>query len=103
MHLFPLLLTHNRFVYTPLKQLTQYNTDIGAVVGAIPPVMGYVAAAGGVTAATGMAALLSPESALVGALLFAWQVRRCISVCRGGGASESDEGAPSTGPVCATV
>lgn len=62
------------FVYTPLKQLSQYNTDIGAVVGAVPPVMGYVAAAGGLTAATGMTALLSPESALVGALLFAWQM-----------------------------
>lgn len=67
-----------RFVYTPLKQLSQYNTDIGAVVGAVPPVMGYVAAAGGLTAATGMTALLSPESALVGALLFAWQVRACM-------------------------
>jgi protoheme IX farnesyltransferase len=69
-----------RFVYTPLKQLSQYNTDIGAVVGAVPPVMGYVAAAGGLTAATGMTALLSPESALVGALLFAWQVRACVCI-----------------------
>ncbi len=61
-------------VYTPMKQVSRYNTEIGSVVGAIPPVMGYVAAAGGSTAATGIAAMLSPEAALMGALLFAWQM-----------------------------
>ena len=33
-------------VYTPLKQLTVSNTWVGAVVGAIPPLMGWAAAAG---------------------------------------------------------
>ena len=29
------------FVYTPLKQLHPVNTWVGAVVGAIPPLLGY--------------------------------------------------------------
>ena len=33
------------FVYTPLKQVHWLNTWVGAVVGAIPPMMGYAAAA----------------------------------------------------------
>ena len=32
------------FVYTPLKQLHPVNTWVGAVVGAIPPLLGYVTA-----------------------------------------------------------
>ncbi len=31
-------------IYTPLKPITIYNTWIGAIVGAIPPLMGYTAA-----------------------------------------------------------
>ena len=27
-------------LYTPMKRLSRYNTELGAVVGAIPPVMG---------------------------------------------------------------
>ena len=33
-------------VYTPLKQLHWLNTWVGAVVGAIPPLMGWAAARG---------------------------------------------------------
>ena len=33
-------------LYTPLKQITPMNTWVGAVVGAIPPVMGWTAAGG---------------------------------------------------------
>lgn len=29
------------FVYTPLKQIHPVNTWVGAVVGAIPPLLGY--------------------------------------------------------------
>lgn len=32
------------FVYTPLKQIHHVNTWVGAVVGAIPPLLGYVTA-----------------------------------------------------------
>lgn len=33
--------------YTPLKRLSISNTWVGAVVGAIPPMMGWTAATGG--------------------------------------------------------
>lgn len=36
-------------VYTPLKQITPLSTEIGALPGAIPPLMGWVAAEGTVT------------------------------------------------------
>ena len=51
--------------YTFSKKYTEYNTWIGAIVGAIPPVMGWAAATGGdITAAEPMA---------LAALLFLWQ------------------------------
>ncbi|KAI1157484.1 UbiA prenyltransferase family-domain-containing protein [Nemania serpens] len=65
-------------VYTPLKRVSWLNTWAGAVVGAIPPLMGWAAAAG--ECATGDGSfrelLLAPEAVggwLLAALLFAWQ------------------------------
>ncbi|XP_010748278.3 protoheme IX farnesyltransferase, mitochondrial [Larimichthys crocea] len=49
--------------YTPLKRLSISNTWVGAIVGAIPPVMGW-------TAATGC---LEPGALLLGGLLYSWQ------------------------------
>lgn len=64
--------------YTPLKRVSVLNTWVGAVVGGIPPLMGWAAAAG--QCATGGGTwqdlLFGPGSAggwLLGALLFAWQ------------------------------
>lgn len=51
-------------VYTPLKTRSELNTAVGALVGAIPPVMGWAAATGN---------LLAPEPLLLAALLFWWQ------------------------------
>ncbi len=51
-------------VYTPLKRVTALNTVIGAVPGALPPVMGYAAASGELGAGAW---------ALFG-LQFAWQM-----------------------------
>jgi protoheme IX farnesyltransferase len=50
-------------VYTPLKQQSVYNTHVGAMVGALPPLIGYAAATGTV----------SIEAGLLGAGLFFWQ------------------------------
>ncbi|KAJ3031761.1 UNVERIFIED_CONTAM: Protoheme IX farnesyltransferase, mitochondrial [Siphonaria sp. JEL0065] len=50
-------------VYTPLKRFSIYNTWIGALVGAIPPIMGW-------TACTGT---LDAGALFMGAILFAWQ------------------------------
>ena len=52
--------------YTYLKPRSEWNTWVGAVVGAIPPVMGY-------TAATQGQGLLDVEAVLLGTTLFLWQ------------------------------
>ncbi len=51
-------------LYTHLKPKSEINTWVGAVVGAIPPVMGWTAAGG---------SLLDAEAMLLGATLFLWQ------------------------------
>lgn len=51
-------------VYTPLKQISVANTWIGAVVGAVPPLMGWAAAAGE----------LDIGAALLAAGLYFWQM-----------------------------
>eukprot|EP01018_Ginkgo_biloba_P033261 Gb_16776 [translate_table: standard] len=51
-------------VYTPLKQIHPVNTWVGAVVGAIPPLLGWAAATGQVT----LGGLVLP------ALLYFWQI-----------------------------
>lgn len=65
-------------VYTPMKRLSWLNTWVGAIVGGIPPLMGWAAAAG--ESATGDGSfrelLLTPDAIggwLLAALLFAWQ------------------------------
>jgi len=52
-------------VYTPLKVVTPLNTAVGAVVGAMPPLMGWAAATGSIAA---------PEPAALAATLFLWQM-----------------------------
>ncbi|CAN6678528.1 unnamed protein product [Malus baccata var. baccata] len=52
------------FVYTPLKQIHPVNTWVGAVVGAIPPLLGWAAASGQVS----LNAMLLP------AALYFWQI-----------------------------
>ncbi|TRZ11149.1 hypothetical protein HGM15179_015956 [Zosterops borbonicus] len=49
--------------YTPLKRMSIANTWVGAVVGAIPPMMGW-------TAATGS---LDAGALLLGGILYSWQ------------------------------
>ncbi len=50
-------------LYTPLKQKTWWSTTIGAVPGAMPPLIGYAAAAN----------KLTPEAWVLAAILFLWQ------------------------------
>ncbi|KAM0935404.1 putative UbiA prenyltransferase family [Dioscorea sansibarensis] len=52
------------FVYTPLKQIHPINTWVGAVVGAIPPLLGWAAASGEV----------SLNSMILPAALYFWQI-----------------------------
>ncbi len=65
-------------VYTPMKRISVLNTWVGAIVGGIPPLMGWAAAAG--QSATGSGEwreLLFSDGSIGGwllaGLLFAWQ------------------------------
>lgn len=55
------------FMYTPMKRTSIFNTWLGAVVGALPPLMGWAACTGTLHLATD-----APAWCLA-ALLFAWQ------------------------------
>lgn len=57
-------------VYTPLKQVTAWNTVVGAVPGALPPVIGWAAGRGELTA----------EAAALFAVLFVWQLPHFYSI-----------------------
>ncbi len=57
-------------VYTPLKPLTSVATIIGAVPGALPPVIGYAAAAG----------TLDFRAWLLFAILFLWQLPHFLAI-----------------------
>lgn len=58
-------------VYTPLKQYTWMNTYVGAVVGALPPVMGW-------TAATNT--LLAQEPLLLFTFQYLWQIPHFLAL-----------------------
>ncbi|KAI9713741.1 MAG: hypothetical protein M1812_006579 [Candelaria pacifica] len=64
-------------VYTPLKRISVVNTWVGALVGGIPPLMGWAAAAGQSATGGGWQELLLGEDNIGGwllaGLLFAWQ------------------------------
>jgi protoheme IX farnesyltransferase len=53
-------------VYTPMKQVSHLNTELGAIVGAIPPLMGWAACTGSITA--------DPAGIALFGALFLWQM-----------------------------
>ncbi len=57
-------------IYTPLKRVTTLNTPIGAVPGALPPVIGYAAATGGI----------GPEAVALWAIMFLWQLPHFLAI-----------------------
>ncbi len=58
------------FVYTPLKRRTSLSTVIGAVPGALPPVMGWTAASG----------QLEAGAAVLFGILFLWQLPHFLAI-----------------------
>ena len=58
------------FVYTPLKRVSSANTLVGAIPGAIPPVIGWVGAGGS----------LGWEAVFLFGLLFFWQLPHFIAI-----------------------
>ena len=58
------------FLYTPLKRRTVLNTVVGAIPGALPPLMGWTAATGGIAA----------EGWALFAILFFWQLPHFMAI-----------------------
>lgn len=58
------------FLYTPLKQKTWWSTTVGAIPGAMPPLIGYAAAANA----------LKLDAYVLGAILFLWQFPRFYTI-----------------------
>jgi protoheme IX farnesyltransferase len=58
------------FVYTPLKRITWLNTAVGAIPGALPPLMGWTAARG----------QLNPEGWALFAILAFWQLPHFLAI-----------------------
>ncbi len=58
------------FIYTPLKRVTSLNTIIGAVPGALPPLIGWTAARGSINA----------EGLTLFAILFLWQMPHFLAI-----------------------
>lgn len=57
-------------VYTPLKQVTPWCTHIGAIPGALPPLIGWAAAEGSI----------GPLGWILFAMLFAWQIPHFMAI-----------------------
>jgi protoheme IX farnesyltransferase len=58
------------FVYTPMKRWTSLNTVIGAIPGAIPPVMGWTAVHNS----------FGPGAAVLFCILFFWQMPHFLAI-----------------------
>tara|TARA_B100000315_G_scaffold231777_1_gene243432 strand:- start:271 stop:1008 length:738 start_codon:yes stop_codon:yes gene_type:complete len=58
------------FIYTPIKQKSPWNTLIGAVPGALPPVGGWLAATGNIT----------NQTIIVFCILFFWQIPHFFAI-----------------------
>ena len=58
------------FCYTPLKQRTWWSTTVGAIPGALPPIIGFAAASG----------TLTRDAWVLGAILFLWQFPHFYSI-----------------------
>jgi protoheme IX farnesyltransferase len=57
-------------IYTPLKRVTELNTIVGAVPGALPPLIGWTAARGSINA----------EGLTLFAILFLWQMPHFLAI-----------------------
>jgi len=59
-------------VYTPLKPVTSLCSIVGAVPGALPPVVGWAAASGG----------FGPQPWVLFAIMFLWQIPHSLAIGR---------------------
>lgn len=71
------------FVYTPLKQQSATNTLVGAISGALPPLIGWAGAAGAAPEGSGYFRwnlILEPGAIYLFALLFVWQLPHFLAI-----------------------
>ncbi len=71
------------FVYTPLKQQSAWNTIVGAVSGALPPLIGWAGAAGPPqddVAYFRASLFLAPGAVYLFLLLFLWQLPHFLAI-----------------------
>jgi protoheme IX farnesyltransferase len=72
------------FIYTPMKKRSTLNTLVGAVSGALPPVIGWVGAVAGPDEATHRIFRWQPfvdqEAIFLFALLFLWQLPHFLAI-----------------------
>ena len=59
------------FIYTPMKRVSSLNTLVGAIPGAIPPVIGWVGGGGGI---------VEPEAWFLFGILFFWQLPHFVAI-----------------------
>lgn len=59
------------FVYTPMKRMSSMNTLVGAIPGAIPPMIGWVGGDGGI---------MDPEAWFLFGILFFWQLPHFVAI-----------------------
>lgn len=63
-------------VYTPLKPLTPVSTIVGAIPGALPPLIGWAAG----SADSGLTPLASPGGWSLFLLMFVWQIPHFLAI-----------------------
>lgn len=71
------------FIYTPLKRQNAINTLVGAVSGALPPLIGWAGAAGpatGITPYFRWQLMLEPGAIYLFMLLFLWQLPHFLAI-----------------------
>ena len=71
------------FIYTPLKRQNAINTLVGAVSGALPPLIGWAGAAGPATSITPYfrwQLMLEPGAIYLFMLLFLWQLPHFLAI-----------------------
>jgi len=71
------------FIYTPMKQQSAWNTIVGAVSGALPPLIGWTGAAGAPVLGDGYfrwSLLTSAGAIYLFLLLFLWQLPHFLAI-----------------------
>ncbi len=67
-------------IYTPLKPVTPWSTLVGALPGALPPMIGWTSVASIAGDRAGLVSLAHPLGLTLFAILFVWQVPHTLAI-----------------------